>query len=149
MRDRINAIADLLLGAAYADDHFHDREKQTIHKLLERLSGGEMPDSVMQQIETFDASGFDVAKRAGEFASASAVAKRKLLNLIVSVHEADKEFDLAEDDYLKAVADAIGAGASELSGLTLEYEVEDLKDDLAAVRAVPPPIPGSEVDVDI
>jgi uncharacterized tellurite resistance protein B-like protein len=144
MRDRIDAITDLLLGAAYADDHLHDREKQTIHKLLERLAGGELSEAVMQQIETFDA-----AARAAEFANASALDKRKLLNLIVAVHEADQEFDLAEDDYLKAVAEAIGAGEAEISGLTLDYEVEELQQDLAAVRAVPPPIPGTEVDVDI
>jgi uncharacterized tellurite resistance protein B-like protein len=151
MRDRINAICELMLGAAYADDHFHDREKQAIRKLLgELVEGDELPPAVIQRIETFDPTAFDPAKQADEFASDSTEDKRKLIDLVAAVHDADEVLDLAEDAYLRKVASALGLPDDSLGGTTLEYEIEDLRKHLDALRAGPPPVPGTaEVTVDL
>jgi len=151
MRDRIDVITDILLGAAYADSHLHDRERRTIRELLGKLlDGDELPDDVDARIESFDPDAFDVAARAAEFAGEDDDNKRKLLELVAAVHDADEEIDLDEDDYVRAVAEAIELDDSALSGLVLEYEVEQLQDGLRALRASPPPIPGTEeVDVDL
>jgi len=151
MSDRIDAIADLLLGAAYADDHLNDRERSTIRDLLGTLIGDtELSASLGTRIDGFDPGSFDLASCAAAFASDSAKDKRKLLELVAAVHDADHVLDLAENDYLKSVAHAVGVGEGELDGLVLQVEVEDLRGGLSKLRATPPPIPDSaETDVDL
>ncbi len=143
MRDRIDTICNLLLGAAYADDFFHEKEKEAIRELLAKLIDGELPGELDQRIESFDAEGFDLAAATAEFVDDSDDDKYKLLELIAVVHEADDEFDFAEDDYVRAVAEAVGLGASGLTKFTLEYEVEELKEELGQLRT-PPPVPGAK-----
>lgn len=149
MLDRIDTICALLLGAAYADDHFHEREKQMIRELLSDLVDGDLPESVEARIEGFIPEGFDAAETAREFAKDPDANHRALLELIAAVHEADDEYDFKEDDYVRTVAEALGADASRL---VLDYETEDLKQDLGKLRPSPPPIPGAAeetVDIDI
>ena len=141
MSDRIDVICDLLLGAAYADDHFHASEKQAIGELLGKLIDGDLPADLTKRIETFDAGAFDVATTAGAFKSDSDDDKYKILELIAVVHDADDEYDLAEDDYMREVASAMGMEGDALSKFTLDIEIEDLKDDLDRLRK-PPPVPG-------
>lgn len=150
MADRIDVICDLLLGAAYADDQFHDREKRLIRGLIGDLVGGDLPAAVDAQIEGFDPAAFDVGARARAFASDPEANHRMLLELIAAVHEADDEFDFREDDYLRAVAEAIGADPSVVASMSLEYEVEELKAELPVLRASPPPVPqpGGAIDID-
>lgn len=142
MRDRIDTITELLLGAAYADDHFHESEKKAISELLGKLLKGDVPAELTARIESFDPKGFDVAAVAGQFADDSEDDKYKLLELVAAVHEADEEFDFAEDDYVRDVAKALGLGPAELSRFTLEFEIEELADDLDNLRKAPPPPPG-------
>jgi uncharacterized tellurite resistance protein B-like protein len=142
MRERIDLIADLLLGAAYSDEHLHDREKDKIRHLLGEIAGdADLPRSVYEQIDTFDPRAFELASCAQGFLDDSTENKRRLIELVAAVHEADEELDLAEDEYLRDLARAIGLNTEALGGLTLEYEVEDLKQSLAVLRASPPPIP--------
>lgn len=142
--DRLIPVSDLLLGAAYADDHFDDREKKRVVELLgELLEGEELPAALTAWIDAFDPGAFDLEASCAEFAEDPAVDKRKLLELICAVHEADEELDFAEDDYLRAVAAAIGVPESELEDLTLVVEVQTLSDHLKTVRKTPPPPPGS------
>jgi hypothetical protein len=69
------------------------------------------------------------------------VQKRKLLELVASVRDADDEVDLAEDEYLVALAKALGMQKAEYSDLALEYEVETLRENLGALASVPPAPP--------
>ena len=46
--------------------------------------------------------------------------KRKLLELIASVNDADEVLDLAEDAYLRHVAIGMGVAEAEIADLTLE-----------------------------
>ena len=142
--DRLIPLSDLLLGAAYADDHLDAREKQRVVELLAGvLEVDELPDALMSWIDAFDPASFDVEKSCAEFAEDPAVDKRKLLELIAAVHEADEELDFSEDDYLREVAAALDIDPAELEDLTLVIEVQTLSDHIRILRKGPPPPPGS------
>ena len=148
--DRILPLCDLLLGAAYADKELKDQEKDEVRSLLEGL-GGELPPEVEQKIVQFDPGKFDVKEAAAAFKGDSEEERKKLLYLVAAVNEADDEIDFAEDDYLRALADALSLPKSALEGLTVEIETEELKETFQKVRKGPPPIPkkAGSVDVDI
>ena len=139
--DRILPLCDLLLGAAHADQQLQDRERQEVRELLAELTGAALTKELEHRIEAFDPARFDLAATAAEFRGDPEEDRRRLLSLVAAVHDADDELDLAEDDYLRALA-----------GLTLEIEVEELRGSLDQVRKGPPPPPkqaAGSVDVDL
>lgn len=149
--DRILPLCELLLGAAYADKELKDAERDEVRSLLEGLAG-ELPTEVELQISKFDPKAFDLASSAAPFKSDSEDDRKKLLYLVAAVNEADEELDLAEDDYLRALAGALGLPNSALEGLTIEVETEELKQTFQKVRKGPPPPPPAKmksVDVDL
>jgi len=134
MNRRIDRICDLLLGAAYADDEFHDRERGIIIELLVKLTrSSELPADLRVRIEAFDPKGFDVDACAGTFARDAEEDKVKLIELIAAVHEADDEFSFAEDDYLRRVGIALGIEASRVESLAFDFEIDELQDSLTAL----------------
>ena len=141
MKDRILEIADLLMGAAHADDELRQEEATMVRGLLARLlEVDELPANVGARVKEFDPEKFDLTMTASQFAADATTEKRKLLELVASVHEADDELDLAEDEYLGSLARALGLAEDEFDDLELDYEVEDLRDHLSALRK-PPPLP--------
>lgn len=149
--DRILPLCELLLGAAYADKELKDAEKDEVRSLLEGLAG-ELPTEVEVKIASFDPKQFDLASSAAPFKGDSEDDRKKLLYLVAAVNEADEELDLAEDDYLRALAGALGLPNSALEGLTIEVETEELKQTFQKVRKGPPPPPPAKsqsVDVDL
>lgn len=148
LQDRIVPLCDLLLGAAFADRQFHEREREEVRALLADLAGGELPAGLEQRIAAFDPKRFDLVATAKAFATDDADDRRRVLFLVAAINEADDELDLAEDDYLRSLAAALGLPASALEGLTLDVEIEDARHELARVRQLPPPPPGS-LDVDL
>jgi uncharacterized tellurite resistance protein B-like protein len=150
--DRIVPLCDLLLGAAYADQQFEAREREEVRALLADLSGATLTAELENRIATFDPKTFDLAKTAAEFKTDDPDDRRRLLFLVAAINDADEEVDLAEDEYLRALAAALDLPASALQGLTVEIEVEELREDFAKVRKGPPPPPGKKagsVDVDL
>jgi uncharacterized tellurite resistance protein B-like protein len=151
--DRILPLCDLLLGAAHADKLFKDREREAVRGMLADLTGAGLTQELEDRIARFDPARFDLAATAAEFRRDPMDDRRRVLNLVAAVHEADGELDLAEDDYLRALAAALDMPPSALEGMTLDVEVEELRDDLAKVRRVPPPPPPKKgtgsVDVDL
>jgi len=140
--DRTLAICDLLLGAAHADSTFHERERERVRELLAELEGSKaLAAEVEARIGAFSPAGFDLARAAAGFVGDSLEEKRALVRLIGAVHDADEELDLAEDDYLHELAAAIELPEEELSGLALDFEVEELRDGFTRLKNVPPPIP--------
>jgi uncharacterized tellurite resistance protein B-like protein len=142
-----------LLGAAYADKELKDQEKEEVKQLLEGLAGGLSPD-VAAAIASFEPEKFDLKASASAFQSDSEEDRKKVLFLVAAVNEADDELDFAEDDYLRAVAEALGLPKSALEGLTVEIEEEELKESFQKVRKGPPPVPAaakskSDIDIDI
>ena len=148
--DRTLAICDLLLGAAYADEQFTNNERQTVRELLGDLCGGtDLPSEIEARVDLFDPKSFDLVKTCAAFASDSEDDRRKLLHLISAVHESDEELDFAEDDYVRAVADALDLPEETLTGIAVDFEIEDLKEDFDKLRKAPPPVPGSTASVDV
>jgi uncharacterized tellurite resistance protein B-like protein len=150
--DRILPLCDLLLGAAYADKHLAEQEKQEVRALIKDMAGNELPPEVDARIKTFDPNKFDVTKTAAPFRADPEDERRKILFLVSAVIEADEEIDFAEDDYLRALANALGLPKSALDGLTVDVEPDELQETFAAVRKGPPPPPPKKlasVDVDM
>jgi uncharacterized tellurite resistance protein B-like protein len=138
--DRILPLCDLLLGAAFADQHLHDKEKEEVRALLGDLVG-EVPPEVDAHIVAFNPRAFDLAGAVTPFLSDSEDDRKKLVVLASAIVEADGEHDFAEDDYLRALAAALGLPASALDGLTADITEEELQDTFAQVRKRPPPPP--------
>jgi uncharacterized tellurite resistance protein B-like protein len=149
--DRILPLCDLLLGAAYADKEFKDREREEVRGMLEDLAGSITPE-LEQRIAKFDPARFDLAKTAAQFKADPPDDRRKLLFLVAAINDADDEVDFAEDEYLRALARALDLPSDALAGLVVDVEVEELRDNLAQIRKGPPPPPmkkGDSVDVDM
>jgi len=135
IKDRIMVITDLLLGAAYADQKLAGKEEEAVRKLLgELLESPKLPDDVDKRIKTFPAGSFDLAKTAADFGKDPPIKKRKLLELVSAVNDADDEVDLDEDEYLVKLAKALGMKRDEYADLTLDVHVEDLKKTLGDLR---------------
>ena len=131
--DRIFPLCELLLGAAYADGELHPKETTEIRALLVELAG-EARVEVETCIASFEPAKFDMSNLVGYFAGDSEADRKKLLLLVSTVIEADEVTDLAENDYLRALADALKLPASALEGLTVDVEIEEVRETFKAVR---------------
>jgi uncharacterized tellurite resistance protein B-like protein len=138
--DRIFPLCELLLGAAYADQAFHPKERTEIRALLVELAG-EQRVEVEACIASFEPEKFSPSSVAGIFKNDSEAERRKLLLLLSAVIEADDEIDLAENDYLREVASLLELPSSALDGLVADIEIEEIKESFVAVRKGPPPLP--------
>lgn len=150
--DRIAPLCDLLMGAAYADAEFKDREREEVREMLADLSGSKLTTELEDRIAKFDPKKFDLAKTAAEFKSDPEDDRKRVLFLVAAINDADEEVDFAEDEYLRALAKALDLPASALAGLTIDVEIEDLREDFQKVRKGPPPPPikkDASVDVDM
>ena len=150
--DRIGPICDLLMGAAYADQEFKDREREEVREMLADLSGAKLTPELEDRIKNFDPKAFDLTKTAAAFKADTEDERRRLLFLVAAINDADEEVDFAEDEYLRALATALALPATALQGMTIDVEVEELREDFQKVRKGPPPPPPSKlpsVDVDM
>jgi uncharacterized tellurite resistance protein B-like protein len=134
--ERIFPRCELLLGAAYADRDLHKLETIEVRSLLTELAG-ERSIEVDACIGSFEPDRFDMKTTAALFRDDSEEDRRKLLILVSTVIEADDEIDLAENDYLCQLASALELPASALAGLTVDVEIEDIKDTFARMGASP------------
>lgn len=134
--DRLFAIADILMGAAYADGKLHGREEAVIRQVLGELlgQGGILPAEVDARLRNFKKGELDLEKVAAIFHDDDPAVRRKLLEVIASIGEADEEIDLDEDAYLKRVGTALKMPADSYADLALQVEIGDLRDVL-----LPPP----------
>jgi uncharacterized tellurite resistance protein B-like protein len=138
--DRIFPLCELLLGAAYADGELHSQEQTEIRALLVELAG-ERRVEVEACIASFEPDKFDPSSVIGIFRGDTEEERRKLLLLVSTVIEADEEIDLAESEYLRGIASALGLPASALDGLVVDVEIEEVKETFNAVARRPPPVP--------
>ncbi|MGE0549375.1 MAG: TerB family tellurite resistance protein [Kofleriaceae bacterium] len=154
LTERVSPLCDLLLGAAYADDHFKDREREAVTETLTELSGSGLPAELATRINTFSKASFDLNKTAAAFKNDSVEDRKRVLQLVAAINDSDDEFDFAEDDYLRALGKALDLPADALAGLTLDVEIDELQQDFAKIGKMPPPPPpavkkAGSVDVDI
>jgi uncharacterized tellurite resistance protein B-like protein len=136
VKDRIFDVADLMMGAAYADAKLEGAEKATIRRLLrEILAVATLPMDLDVHIDSWKQEGFDLAKTAAAFTDDTPAMKRKLLDLLSAVHAADEEFDLAEDAYLRQVGAAIGLPEERFRDLVATViDERNLSQEMEAVR---------------
>lgn len=134
--DEIRALADILLGAAYADGVFVGLEALAIHKILrDRLETTVLPDDLEDHLREFDPQTFDLENACAQLNLSTREQRRSLLALVAAVTEADHVFHLDEDAYIKRLARIIGADPGEFADLTVDViSVTSL--------AKPPPVPG-------
>ena len=134
-------VTDILLGAAHADGTSDGTEVMAVRDLLKELHGGkELPEAVEKRIAVFSPKKFVLEDAAEAFLRESKLEKRKLLELVCTVRDADEEIDFAEDEYVKKLGAALGMKSSEYADLTLDYEIEDVAAKLGT-RSVPPAPP--------
>ena len=109
MKSRVNDVADLLMGAAYAKGTLKGVEKDTVRKILRGIMQvTTLPMDLEMRLDDFNPRTLDLAATGASFLEEPLPVKRQLLDFISSVHASDEEFDLAEDDYLRKVGEAIG-----------------------------------------
>ena len=135
--DRIFPLCELLLGAAYADGELHEKERTEIRALLVELAG-EPRVEVEACIASFEPSKFDLSSIIGYFRDDSEAERQKLLLLVSTVIEADETIDLAENEYLRELANALALPASALAGLTVDVEIEEVRETFNIVRKSSP-----------
>jgi len=140
-RDRILPMTELLLGAVYADSERTDEEIETVRKLLAGVFSGELPAEVATRLESFDASAFALDVAIEPFAEDPPELKRKLLELLAAVKDADEIVDLEEDAYITRVAAALGVAKADYADLVLDLEIEELTEAAETVRRGPPATP--------
>jgi hypothetical protein len=129
MEKRNEIIADLLMGAAYADNHLDGRELQTVKELLAKVMRVEqLPAQMEGRLSAFKPEGFDPAAAAKSLELSDEETKRHLIELIAAVHEADEEIDFDENVYLETVAYALEMARNTFSDLSLEISIEDLQE---------------------
>lgn len=120
MKQHIETITQLLLGAAYADKRLEGAEVVRIEQILGQVLGAEPGADTRALIHTFNPATFNVHSTAATLLDLDAGEKRKLLELIASINEADDELDLAEDAYLRHVALGMGVDEADIADLTLD-----------------------------
>ena len=134
--DRLPLLADLLMDAAYADDHLEGEEKMAVKRLLrEILDVQTLPMDLDFRIDEFDPKKFDRASTLSAFAKDSKELKKRLIELVAAVHASDGEIDFAEDAQLRAVGEGLGLLPEEFQELVVDIVEEiDLGEDLDRLR---------------
>ncbi len=131
---RLGHLADILLGAAYADGTSHSDEVREIQTILIDLVGTEtLPAEVVERMLAFDGGEYTPDASCSGLGPLDEKDKHALLKLIARVTDADHEHDWAEDAYIRSVAAAIDAPVEMLTDLTVSI----------AEEAEPPPVPAS------
>ncbi|MBC7174178.1 MAG: TerB family tellurite resistance protein, partial [Polyangiaceae bacterium] len=104
-----------------------------------------LPPDVDERIEAFDYATFDLGTAARAFLKDPPMRKRRLLELVSQLANADGELDLSEDEFLRALAKHLEMDPAEYEDLVLDYEMEELRESFAELRArpvsLPPPVP--------
>jgi uncharacterized tellurite resistance protein B-like protein len=146
MSMRNELIADLLMGAAFADNRLDGREYAAVKKLLaEVIDAEELPEEMESRLKAFDPKTFDAGEAAKSLELKEDAEKRKLIELVAAVTEADDVLDFDEDAYLKTVAEALGMDKESYADLSIEIlSVENLQEAGSKLLEPPPPPPADD-----
>lgn len=141
VRDRIFVITDLFMGACWADDEFSEDEQKTVRRLLADLMVVDaLPPHIEDRITSFDPLAFDLEAAAKDFEADPPMAKRRLLELVGKMVDADGVVDMQEDEYLRRLAGLLDMAYADYSDLVLDFEVEELRETFEQLRSAPPPL---------
>jgi uncharacterized tellurite resistance protein B-like protein len=137
MSDRFEHIANLLMGAAHADDDLDGRELDTVRKLLTDAMGeDELPHGIEAKLHLFDPEEHDIQATVDAIDLGDDDMKLKLVELMVAVQNSDEIVDYNEDEYIIEVAKAMGLPEEKYKSLTLDIQLEE-----AGKVLKPPPLP--------
>jgi len=141
MSMREETVADLLMGAAFADSRLDGREYETVKRLLAQVMGvEEIPPEMETRLKEFDPKSFDATEAAKSLNLEAQEEKRHLIELVAAVNDADEELDFAEHEYLVQVGQALGMPKEAFGDLTMEVlSVENLQEAGKDLLAPPPP----------
>lgn len=129
-------VADILMGAAYADGTLEGSESESVRRVLrELLDGAELPAELVDRIEHFDPQSQDLQAACDQLKLESEDDRRVLLNLVASITESDESHDLDESAYIRRVGACLGANPEEYKHLTVEII------SISGARKQPPPLP--------
>jgi uncharacterized tellurite resistance protein B-like protein len=121
-------VADLLMGAVWADGEQREEELAEVARLLAAsVPGKQLPASVAARLRSFRRETFDLPATAAALESGSASEKRHWLECVAAVRDADNEIDFLEDDFLRDTAVLLGMESATWADLTME--MEELPDD--------------------
>lgn len=139
--DLLPHLTDVLMAGAHADDELDGREVEAVEKLLVGLikDADALPEGLAKRIQAFDLNAFDLQSTIHALGDLSKEQRRAVLEMLSDLAEADEEIDLAEDEFLRTVAEAMGSKPEELEGLVVEIEL--VSDPSPSRRAPPPPPP--------
>ncbi|MCR9161849.1 MAG: TerB family tellurite resistance protein [bacterium] len=133
MKEHIDTITDLLLGAAYADKRLEGDEVAAITKMVSKLLGTDsLPEAQSARLKAFNPAKFDVNEAASSLSSLSDEDKIKVLDLIATLNESDDVIDLDEDAYLRKVAAAMGVDEAAIAEHTIEVLSDEDLDGMLA-----------------
>ena len=133
MKEHVETITNLLLGAAYADKRLEGDEVAAIERLLcKQMGTEELPAAQADQMRAFSPAAFDVNAAASSLNALEEDDKRKVLEMICAVSDADDELDWAEDEYLRKVAAGMGIPEDSIEGLALDVTEVDEMDGIFA-----------------
>ena len=142
IRDRVPVLTDLFMGAVFSTSRASDdAERETVRRTLGELMMAPLPQEVLERIEQFDPSTFDLTTAAKSFQADPPMAKRRLLELLARVVEADSVFDLEESEYLKRLARLLNMKPSEYEDLVFDLEFVDLVERFEMASSTHNPIP--------
>ncbi|MBU1238588.1 TerB family tellurite resistance protein [Myxococcota bacterium] len=114
-------LADLLMGAAYADNNLENSEQAIVLKIMQEMTSQRMlPASLMSHISAFNPKAFNLDKTLKAFGVKGGEEAKLLLGLLIRVTEADDVYDMDEGSYLMKVATAINAPKELTENLTME-----------------------------
>ncbi len=107
-------------------------------KLLRRVTGQvELDPRIQLCLDSFDPAQFNLEQVVASLHAESLVAKRKILELIVAVHEADQSWDFSEDDYVRKVGSALGLEPAEYE----DFVIGEIHVESGGFVVLPPPMP--------
>lgn len=126
MKEHIETITDLLLGAAYADKRLEGDEINAIRTLLCKLLGtDDLPSAQADQIASFKPAKFDPLQATAGLKSLPESDRNKVVEMVIAVNDADEELDFDEDRYLTKVAKGLGLDASQFSAIVeIDHELD-------------------------
>jgi len=118
--DSVRPVANLLLGAAHADQEYGEAEQASVRGLLCQLIGRtELPAQLEQHLQEFDPQRFDLPQAIADFQERAHTSPRRMLELTRKVCDADGRIDIREDNYMVALALALSLAPTEYRGLVV------------------------------
>ena len=131
----LQAIAELLMGTAYADGDYDGHEAEQIGETLRELVAGQsLPPEVTRHLAAFDIDDFHMESSCAPLLGLDTLTKLAILRCVSTIAEADGVHALAETEFIQQLAKALGLDPKDVSDLTVE--VVELKQ-----APTPPPLP--------